>query len=179
MGYTMSFCSIDEYYNVTFQFTLGNYANLLNPSYVQIYVQSLVIAALSTIICLALGYPFAYLISRTFKEHKVILYMLVIIPFWTNSLIRIYGWRTFLGASGFLNAALMIDDGKLDRSQVVNLGDIVRGVAPGRESDDDIFWFSIGGIPVEDISWGTSVYRKAVDLGIGTTLKLWDDPALA
>jgi len=103
----MSFCSIDEYYNVTLQLTLGNYENLLNPSYVQIYVQSLVIAALSTIICLVLGYPFAYLISRTFKEHKIILYMLVIIPFWTNSLIRIYGWRTFLGASGFLNTALM------------------------------------------------------------------------
>ena len=144
---SMSFCSIDEYYNVTLQLTLGNYENLLNPSYVQIYVQSLVIAALSTIICLVLGYPFAYLISRTFKEHKIILYM--------------------------------IDDGKLDRSQVVDLGDVVRGVAPGRESDDDIFWFSIGGIPVEDVSWGTAVYRKAVELGIGTKLKLWDEPALA
>ena len=71
----MSFCSLDEYYNVAFQFTLGNYADLLYPNYVQIYAQSIVIAALSTAICLALGYPFAYLISRTFREHKVILYM--------------------------------------------------------------------------------------------------------
>lgn len=73
----------------------------------------------------------------------------------------------------------MVDEGRLDRSQVVDLGDIVRGTTPGRESDDDIFWFSIGGMPVEDISWGTVVYRRAAELGIGTKLKLWDAPALA
>ena len=73
----------------------------------------------------------------------------------------------------------LVDEGRLDRSQVVDLGDIVRGITPGRESDDDIFWFSIGGMPVEDISWGTVVYRRAAELGIGTKLKLWDAPALA
>ncbi|MGL5174293.1 MAG: hypothetical protein ACRC75_10595, partial [Olsenella sp.] len=73
----------------------------------------------------------------------------------------------------------MVDEDRLDRSQVVDLGDIVRGTAPGRESDDDIFWFSIGGMPVEDVSWGPVIYRRAVELGIGTKLKLWDAPALA
>lgn len=104
--FVMSFCTIDQYYNVQFQFTLENYRNLLDPSYVQIYGQSLVIAAISTLLCIVLGYPFAYLISRTFRSKKTFLYMLVIIPFWTNSLIRIYGWRTFLGATGALNTLL-------------------------------------------------------------------------
>lgn len=102
----MSFCSIDGQYNVVLQFTTENYARLLDPTYIQIYVQSLVIAGCSTLICLLLGYPFAYFISRTFKSKKTILYMLVIIPFWTSSLIRIYGWRTFLGTTGMLNMAL-------------------------------------------------------------------------
>ncbi|MCI1955274.1 MAG: ABC transporter permease [Oscillospiraceae bacterium] len=102
----MSFCSIDENYNVVFQFTLANYRNLLDVNYLQIYVQSILIAFFATAFCLVLGYPFAFLISRTFQSRKTILYMMVIIPFWTNSLIRIYGWRTFLGASGWLNRAL-------------------------------------------------------------------------
>lgn len=105
--FVMSFCSIDENYNVVFSFTLANYRDLLDVDYLQIYVQSILIAFFATMICLVLGYPFAFLISRTFKSRKTILYMMVIIPFWTNSLIRIYGWRTFLGASGWLNQALM------------------------------------------------------------------------
>ena len=102
----MSFCSIDSNYDIVFSFTLANYNSLLDADYLQIYVQSLVIALLATAICLLLGYPFAFLISRTFQSKKTILYMMVIIPFWTNSLIRIYGWRTFLGASGWLNLLL-------------------------------------------------------------------------
>ncbi len=105
--FVMSFCSIDENYNVVFRFTLANYRGLLDVDYLQIYVQSILIAFFATALCLLLGYPFAFLISRTFKSRKTILYMMVIIPFWTNSLIRIYGWRTFLGASGWLNQALM------------------------------------------------------------------------
>lgn len=73
----------------------------------------------------------------------------------------------------------MVDDGELDRAQVVDLGDIVRGVAPGRTDDDEVFFFSIGGIPVEDVSWGTVVYRRAQELGLGQELVLWDEPALA
>lgn len=103
----MSFCRIDENYDVVFRFTLNNYRNLLDVNYLQIYGQSILIAFLATAICLALAYPFAFLISRTFQKKKAILYMMVIIPFWTNSLIRIYGWRTFLGASGWLNKLLL------------------------------------------------------------------------
>lgn len=102
----MSFCSIDEFYNVTFDFTLDNYVRLANADYLKIYAQSLFIAFLTTVLCVLIGYPFAYIIARTKSKKKKILYMLVIIPFWTNSLIRIYGWRTFLGTSGWLNGIL-------------------------------------------------------------------------
>ena len=103
----MSFCSIDEYYNVTFKLTLDNYIRLVNADYLRIYAQSLGIALITTILCILIGYPFSYWIARTKSSKKKILYMMVIIPFWTNSLIRIYGWRTFLGTSGWLNSALM------------------------------------------------------------------------
>lgn len=103
----MSFCSIDEYYNVTFKLTLDNYIRLVNTDYLKIYAQSLGIAVVTTILCILIGYPFSYWIARTKSKKKKILYMLVIIPFWTNSLIRIYGWRTFLGTSGWLNSVLM------------------------------------------------------------------------
>lgn len=102
----MSFCSIDDYYNVVFQFTTKNYARLVNVDYLKIYGQSLVIAAITTILCILIGYPFSYLIARTKSKKKKLLYMLVIIPFWTNSLIRIYGLRTFLGTNGWLNNVL-------------------------------------------------------------------------
>ena len=103
----MSFCSIDEFYNVTFQFTVQNYVRLANTDYLRIYAQSMGIALVTTLICILVGYPFSYIIARTKSRKKKILYMLVIIPFWTNSLIRIYGWRNLLGTSGWLNGLLM------------------------------------------------------------------------
>ena len=103
----MSFCSIDEFYNVTFDFTIDNYVQLFNADYLKIYSQSLVIATITTILCILIGYPFSYIIARTKSKKKKILYMLVIIPFWTNSLIRIYGWRSFLGTTGWLNSLLI------------------------------------------------------------------------
>ena len=103
----MSFCSIDEFYNVVFQFTVQNYVRLANADYLRIYAQSMGIALVTTLICILVGYPFSYIIARTRSRKKKILYMLVIIPFWTNSLIRIYGWRNLLGSSGWLNSLLM------------------------------------------------------------------------
>ena len=113
----MSFCSIDQYVNVVFQFTSENYARLASADYMKIYGQSLLIAFVTTVICILVGYPFSWLIARTKNRYKKILYMLVIVPFWTNSLIRVYGWRTFLGTNGWLNTALQflhLTDGPLD-----------------------------------------------------------------
>ena len=104
--FIMSFCSIDEAYNVVFKFTTANYRRLFDPNYVQIYGTSLIVAFLTTAVCIIIGYPFSFLIARTTSKYKALLYMLIIIPFWTNSLIRIYGWRTFLGTNGWLNTIL-------------------------------------------------------------------------
>ena len=113
----MSFCSIDEFYNVTYNFTFENYFRLANQDYLKIYSQSIFIAFITTLLCILIGYPFSYFIARTKSKKKKILYMLVIIPFWTNSLIRIYGWRTFLGTNGWLNIILQrlsITDSPID-----------------------------------------------------------------
>lgn len=102
----MSFCTTDEYYNVVFKFSLTNYGKLLSPDYIKIYGQSILIAFITTVLCILIAYPFSYIIARTKSKRKQLFYMLVIIPFWTNSLIRVYGWRTFLGTNGWLNNAL-------------------------------------------------------------------------
>ena len=102
----MSFCQTDEYYNVVYKFTSENYSKLVSADYLKIYAQSLFIAFITTVLCVLIGYPFSYVIARTKSKKKQLFYMLVIIPFWTNSLIRIYGWRTFLGSSGWLNGVL-------------------------------------------------------------------------
>lgn len=104
--FIMSFCGIDEAYNVVFKFTTANYRRLFDPNYIQIYGTSLIVAFLTTAVCIIIGYPFSFLIARTTSKYKALLYMLIIIPFWTNSLIRIYGWRTFLGTNGWLNTIL-------------------------------------------------------------------------
>ena len=102
----MSFCSIDKNYNIVYGFTAENYQRLWDTDYLQIYGQSLISAFFTTAICILLAYPFSFIISRAKGKKKAILYMLVIIPFWTNSLIRIYGWKTFLGTTGWLNTLL-------------------------------------------------------------------------
>lgn len=102
----ISFCTVDESHNIQFSFTLDNYARLFDPLYLGIYANSLFIAAVSTIVCILLGYPFAYSMANSGRVKKTIMMILLMLPFWTNSLIRIYGWRTILGTSGVLNNLL-------------------------------------------------------------------------
>jgi ornithine cyclodeaminase len=72
----------------------------------------------------------------------------------------------------------LIHEGRMSRDQLEDLGKIVAGEAPGRRNDDEIIIMSVGGMPVEDVAWGTTVYRNAVDRGIGVSLNLWVEPAL-
>jgi len=69
-------------------------------------------------------------------------------------------------------------DGKLDWNVVQNIGAIANGKVPGRESEDQIILYSIGGMPVEDVAWGKTVYETALEKEIGTMLNLWDKPYL-
>ncbi|WP_312981509.1 tyramine oxidase subunit B [Corynebacterium sp.] len=72
----------------------------------------------------------------------------------------------------------MYKDGSLDGDRLTNIGDIAAGRAPGRTDDEQIFCYSIGGMPVEDVAWASDVYDNAVEKDIGTTLNLWDVPEL-
>lgn len=72
----------------------------------------------------------------------------------------------------------MLREGRLAREDIEEIGDVVAGKTPGRKDDDEIFLFSVGGMPVEDVAWATTVYRNAVEKGIGTSLNLWNTPAL-
>ena len=89
------------------QFTLDNYLRLLDPTFLKILWESLWLAFMSTLACLLVGYPFAYRIARASAKMKPWLLLLVIIPFWTNSLIRLYGWIIIFRANGTLDKALM------------------------------------------------------------------------
>ena len=70
-------------------------------------------------------------------------------------------------------------DGKIEAEDIIDVTDIIEKRHPGRTSDDEIIVYSVGGMPVEDIAWGGTVYRNAVKLGIGIKLPLWDKPEMA
>ncbi|NVK46523.1 MAG: ornithine cyclodeaminase [Rhodobacteraceae bacterium] len=72
----------------------------------------------------------------------------------------------------------MIEEGAMARSELEDLGDICAGATPGRQNDEEIIILSVGGMPVEDVAWGTVIYRNAIAKGIGTKLNLWDEPVL-
>ena len=73
----------------------------------------------------------------------------------------------------------LIDEGKMSPDQLEDLSKIVVGEAPGRKNDDEIIIMSVGGMPVEDVAWGTVIYRNAREKGIGVKLNLWETPTLS
>ena len=70
-------------------------------------------------------------------------------------------------------------DGKIKAEDIIDITDIIEKRRPGRESDEEIIVYSVGGMPVEDIAWGGTVYRNAVKMGIGIKLPLWEKPEMA
>jgi ornithine cyclodeaminase len=73
----------------------------------------------------------------------------------------------------------LMHDGKIKREDIIDLGDIIKGKQPAREFEDQIVINSVGGMPVEDLAWGLTLYGNAVKKGLGVKLNLWDTPALA
>ena len=69
--------------------------------------------------------------------------------------------------------------GKITREDIIDVADVITGERKGRESEDEIIVYSVGGMPVEDIAWGATVYRRALKEGIGVELPLWDKPEMA
>ena len=84
-----------------------NYAFLLSDSlYIRSYVNSLVIAGIASLICLGIGYPIAYVIARAEAKWRNTLLLLVVLPFWTSSLLRIYALIGMYSTNGFINSTL-------------------------------------------------------------------------
>lgn len=73
----------------------------------------------------------------------------------------------------------LLHDGKIQKEDIYDLGDIIYNKRQGRESEDQIIVYSVGGMPVEDVAWGKICYENAKKLGIGTKLKLWDSPYMS
>jgi len=107
MIFVTSFLERDETAFIRLPFSTSSYARLIDPVYLKVFNHSLYMALTSTVICLLLGFPFAYILARTRKSLRHILLLLVIIPFWTNSLIRTYALRSVLATKGLLNLALI------------------------------------------------------------------------
>ncbi|MBL1377319.1 spermidine/putrescine ABC transporter permease PotB [Zobellella iuensis] len=102
-----SFLTRDHASLVSLVFTLDNYGRLLDPLYVRVLWHSVYMAGIATLICLLLGYPFAFIIAQSPRRWRPLLLFLVIVPFWTNSLIRTYALKVVLGTKGLLNNALL------------------------------------------------------------------------
>ncbi|EJL6830135.1 spermidine/putrescine ABC transporter permease PotB [Vibrio cholerae] len=102
-----SFLTRDEVNLIKFAFTFENYTRLLDPLYGKVMLHSFYMAIVATLICLVIGYPFAYIVAKMPEKWRPFMLFLIIVPFWTNSLIRTYGLKIVLGTQGILNQALM------------------------------------------------------------------------
>ncbi|WED28277.1 spermidine/putrescine ABC transporter permease PotB [Vibrio sp. DW001] len=105
-----SFLTRDEANLIEMTFTLGNYVRLFDPLYAKVLAHSFYMAIIATLLCLVIGYPFAYIVAKMPVDKRPIMLFLVIVPFWTNSLIRTYGLKIVLGTQGILNKSLLALD---------------------------------------------------------------------
>jgi spermidine/putrescine transport system permease protein len=102
----LSFLSRGAYGQVEFRFNLTNYTRLLDPVYARILGYSLLVGLGTTIITILLGYPLAYYIARSPARQRSLLLFLILVPFWTNFVIRIYAWIMLLRGGGLLDSLL-------------------------------------------------------------------------
>lgn len=102
--FAISFGQRGIYGGVRWNITLENYARFFDPLYLRIFGRTLAIALTTTVLCLLIGYPLAYFIATRSPRWRNGLLLLLMIPFWTNFLIRTYAWLLLLRDQGFVNA---------------------------------------------------------------------------
>ena len=103
----ISFYKNDSYGGVIRTFTLENYMAIFDSVYIGIFLKSFLIAIITMIICMLISYPFALSVSHKSKRMQSIFMTLVMVPFLTNSLIRMYGWIVLLRKNGVINQLLI------------------------------------------------------------------------
>ncbi len=105
--FIISFFKSDSYGGMITTFTLSNYIQLFDMVYMRIFMQSIIIALVVTFICILIAYPFVLAITHKNARIQKILITLVMVPFLTNSLIRMYGFVVLLRKSGVVNTFLL------------------------------------------------------------------------
>ena len=105
--FLISFCTRDTYGGIVWTLTVTNYTSLFDPLYGYIYLRSFWLAALTTAICLCIAFPIAYFIARLPTKWQPIWLLLIMIPFWTNFLVRTYAWIFILRTEGLVNSWLL------------------------------------------------------------------------
>ena len=103
----LSFLSRDKLGNIVLQFTFDNYKKIFDPIYLKIFLNSFLLAALTGIITLFIGYPVAYITANLDPKKRSLSIALIMLPFWISSLLRTYGWIILLGNTGVINNILL------------------------------------------------------------------------
>jgi spermidine/putrescine transport system permease protein len=103
----LSFMTRGPYGNVVYRFNLANYTRLADPLYMRILWYSFYTATITTLFTIVIGYPLAYYIARVPAYQRSILLFLILVPFWTNFIIRIYAWIMILRTEGLVNTVLL------------------------------------------------------------------------
>ena len=102
--FVISFLTKGQTWGIEYKFTLDNYKRFFDSLYIKILLNSFFVAAVTTIITLLLGYPFAFFVTLFPKKKQSLIITLLMIPFWTNTLIRVYGWIIILQKKGIINS---------------------------------------------------------------------------
>lgn len=103
----ISFLTKNPSGGVEYQFSMASYAELVKSDFLVIMGRSFGLSLETTVICLLIAYPFAYVIAHTPKQYRKFFVLLIMLPFWINSVIRIYGWTTMLRTEGVINTILL------------------------------------------------------------------------
>ena len=104
----ISFMTKNANGGVNMPLTLEAYKSMINSDYLKIFLRSIWLAAETTVLCLLVGYPLAMIIAKSSKKIKPVLVLMVMLPFWINSMIRLYGWMTLLRTEGIINNLLVM-----------------------------------------------------------------------
>lgn len=103
----LSFMKRAEVWGVIPEFSIASYKKLLKPVYLQTFLESLRLALSTTFITILVGYPFGYCMAKLNIKWKNRIMLLVVVPFWTNALVRMYGWIIIFRSNGLLDKGLM------------------------------------------------------------------------
>jgi spermidine/putrescine transport system permease protein len=163
-----SFCTKGTYGGVVFRFSIENYRRAANWIYLQIFFNSLKLASFTAFFCLFIGYPMAYVMATASARIRALLLILVVLPFWTNFVIRAYAIKVLFGDYGPLNRLLM------------NLGLIFEPMAVGNSALSVWFGMVTNYLPFMVLplyvaleKFDFSLLEAAKDLGASSWKVLW------